>query len=59
MKVFGIKGILKNMKAGTAAVLEKLALKNNCSETCEVKLPGKILEKIPMKKIIFSEVAGF
>ena len=47
------------MKAGTAAVLEKLAFKNNCSETCEVKLPGKILEKIPMKKIIFSEVAGF
>ena len=28
-------------------------------ESCQVKLSGKILEKIPMKKTIFSKVAGF
>ena len=59
VKVFQIKGILKKMKSATGAVLEKGILKNNSSESCLVKFPGKILEKIPMKKIIFSKVAGF
>ena len=37
----------------------KGVLKNNSSESCQVKLPGKILEKIPMKKTIFSKAASF
>ena len=59
VKVFRIKGYIKNMKTATGAVSRKCVLKNDCSESCQLKLPGKILEKIPMKKIIFSKVAGF
>ena len=36
----------------------KGVLKNNYSEIYQVKLPGKILKKVPMKKLIFSKVAG-
>ena len=43
--MFRIKGVLKNMKAATGTVLEKGVLKNNSSESCQVKLSGKILEK--------------
>ena len=36
----------------------KGVLKKNYLESYYVKLPGKILEKIPMKELIFSKVAG-
>ena len=36
----------------------KSVFKNNCSECCQVGAPGKILEKTPMKNIIFSKTAG-
>ena len=45
LELFWRKGVLKN--------------KYSESESCQVKFPGKILEKIPTKKIIFSKVAGF
>ena len=35
------------MKAATGDVI---VLKNNCSESCQVKLPGKILEKNSYKE---------
>ena len=37
---------------------KKGVFKNNYSECCQVEPPGKILEKIPMKNIIFSKTAG-
>ena len=59
VKVFPIIGILKKKNQSLELFWRKIVPKNNCSESCQMKLLGKILEKIPVKKIIFGKVAGF
>ena len=53
MKVFWKKSILKKTKLPLELFWRKSVLKNNFSESCQVKLPGKILEKIPWEEVIF------